>query len=135
MESKQIELVEEAPKDQNGNLSGHCRTYVKNEDGTKGQIVLEGVFIDGVPEGYLRTHHPNGELKSETFFKNGKRFGISREFDSNGFLINEEYFNQNGQSYMSISLKDNKTKFLPIDEKVVHNFLLQHARDARKAIN
>jgi len=52
-----------------------------------GQLMYEGRFVQGNPEGKHKLYYPNGKLKEERYFSNGLKEKTWKKYDENGNLI------------------------------------------------
>ena len=74
-------------------ISSFCYSQVKTEykifKTNSGLITSEGTLKDGKPNGYWKTYHLNGKLKTEGNRVNYNLDGIWRFYDINGYLTTE----------------------------------------------
>lgn len=68
-----------------GKYDGEAHEYYKGHEVT--------TFKDGIIQHYI-AHHPNGQLKEERFYENGKLQGEVKQFDEDGNLHWEGNFSQ-----------------------------------------
>jgi len=74
----------------NGELFGPYKYYYDS-----GQIREKGNYIGGFVENYsiydgkILTYHLNGQISSETLYKNGKIIGIQKFYDQKGNLLSQ----------------------------------------------
>lgn len=65
----------------------------------KGNLIAEATIVDGVPHGFIRFWHDNGQLARETPMNRGLEDGLCRQWDCNGKLLGTyEMRNGNGIS-------------------------------------
>ena len=78
-----------------GKKNGYLLTYdysdIANGTGS-GIIISKELYIDDKKEGKSYYYYPDGKIKSEVPFVNGKRQGLTKEFDENGMIISLIYY-------------------------------------------
>ena len=82
-------------------------------------LLLTSLFSDEIKDGLVKEYHPNGQLKSEIIYKDGKENGPYKWYFQNGQLQSEEifkndvsvgpfkYYYENGQVRLEGKLTDN----------------------------
>ena len=70
-----------------GKIEGFFKSWHEN-----GQLKSEGFFKNGMQEGLLKWWHENGQVRREGTFKEGKLNGIFKEWNENGQLESEETY-------------------------------------------
>jgi len=73
-----------------------------------GNVFFEMYYVDDVPVGEKQWLYPNGKIKKQVLFVNGKEEGVALEFNQSGVVITEELYD-NG------FLKD-RTEYNRLDE-------------------
>lgn len=95
----------------NAQKNGYFYTYQWNYDSLpkkKGGLISKELYIDDVKQG-LSYYYADGKLKRTILYKNGKKTGLSKEFDENGKLISiVEYSNDYIINREFINRVDNK---------------------------
>ena len=57
-----------------------------------GQLKSETNFKNDKPEGVWKSYYENGQLREEKYYKDGKPDGAPKIYDENGQLVTEECF-------------------------------------------
>jgi antitoxin component YwqK of YwqJK toxin-antitoxin module len=80
-----------------GEKSGYSIRYSYDNPNNPGQqtMVARELYVNGKKEGNSYYYHPTGELKQIVFYKNGRKSGMAREFDTDSTLITVMEYNDN----------------------------------------
>ena len=80
-----------------GVKSGYSTTYSYRNPRNPGQptVISSELYVNGVKEGSSYYYFPTGELKLIVYYKNGKKQGLSREFNRDSTLVAVEVYNAN----------------------------------------
>jgi antitoxin component YwqK of YwqJK toxin-antitoxin module len=80
-----------------GVKSGYSTSYSYRNPRNPGQptVISSELYVNGVKEGTSYYYFPTGELKLMVFYKNGKKQGLSREFNRDSTLVAVEVYNEN----------------------------------------
>ena len=74
-------------------FTGIIKLYYEN-----GNLESESNFKDGKQEGLSKLYYENGDLESEGNFKDGKGEGLAKEYYENGYLM-AQYYYKDGKIY------------------------------------
>lgn len=75
-----------------GRMNGDHKIFYRN-----GQLGIEKKFSNGKLEGKWRSYYKDGKVKETANYKNDKIFGKNEVFDSEGNLIDETIYDENGK--------------------------------------
>lgn len=77
---------------------------VVNEDGSRwirnglfceyhqnGQVISEGIYVNGKEQGLWRDYYPDGKLATEGYYEHGVEVGEWKYWDDGGVQIQESY--------------------------------------------
>ena len=80
-----------------GEKSGYSLRFRYDSPSNPGQqtLVSRELYVNGKREGNSYYYHPGGELKQIVFYKDGKKYGLAREFDRDSTLITVLEYNDN----------------------------------------
>jgi antitoxin component YwqK of YwqJK toxin-antitoxin module len=91
-----------------GKRNGYSITY-SYEQSSQGVEIARELYVNGIKEGRSYYYHPNGNLKEEVYYEEGKRQGPSRAFDSDGQLVAlQEYHNDYLVERIRVNRTDNE---------------------------
>jgi len=80
-----------------GEKSGYSIRFRYDNPLKPGQVtvVSRELYVNGRKEGNSYYYHTTGELKQIVFYKDGRKFGLAREFDRDSMLITVLEYNDN----------------------------------------
>ena len=91
-------------------LDANCDTEIVKHSETNNPITgivtgkfpdekfFSGTFKDGKPDGILTIYYKNGQIASQTEYKNGLKHGFAKGYNESGRLKGEEHY-QNGKHF------------------------------------
>ncbi len=95
--SKQLRFAGELIK---GKRNGLWKAYYKN-----GNLWSEGVFKNGIGEGYSHVFHANGKVSTMGFYTNDAPSGVWQYFNEDGTMTHEIDYTQGGKGKLTTYTK------------------------------